>query len=444
MKKKTNKIFLISAILIMLIFVFSNVQALTIVLDPGHGGNDPGTTAQNGEYEKDLTMKVANYLKAYLEPYDVTVYMTHDSANATMKIIDRGLFIRNKKADIAISLHFNAIPGNTLKGAEVYVTNDTSLPKYKSNSTALANEILKNLNLLGIEKIGVKTRLSSGDATDVYSDGTVSDYYGIIRYSMRGCAIDYGKITPEGAKPANVQKGEGIPAIIVEHCFVRGSDYKFVNSDAKLKKIAEADGKAIVNYYKLQLKKSREKIAPFNDVYADDWYANSVKYVYSNNIIKGYSDTIFAPNDKLSRGMLVTMLYRMEGCPKVGNKNYFSDVNQSEYYAKAIQWAYDNRIIHGYENTNKFGPDDNVLRQDLAGILRNYAKYKKKNVNIKADLSVYKDYKKISTYANDSLQWAVGKGVITGNEDKTLNPTGTATRAETAAMLQKYCQKVGR
>ena len=398
---------------------------------------------QDGVPEKELNMKVANYLKEYLEKYDVTVYMTHSSSNDSMELLDRGLFIRKIKPDMAISLHFNDAP-TAQNGTEVWVTNNNSLPKYKDNSSALGYEIIKNLCALGIENRGVKTRLSTGDATDIYSDGTVSDYYGIIRFCMRGCSINWGKIKPEGAIPANVQSGEGVPAIIVEHCFVSGIDYKYMNTDAKLKKLAEADGKAIVDYYNLQLKHPKIKVKPFDDVFEDDWYANTVKYAYNNNLIKGYNATTFAPNDKLTRGMSVTILYRMEGSPNNNGKSNFVDVDSNEYYAKAIKWAVDNGIVHGYEGQNKFGPNDSIKRQDLAGILRNYAKYKKKNVNVTSDLTRFKDYQKVDSYANASVQWAVGNGVITGNMDGTLNPVGTATRAETAAMLQKYCTKIGR
>lgn len=202
-------------------------------------------------------MKIANYLKEYLDEYDVDVYLTRTDSSNYVSVLDRGLFIRNKKADIGISLHLNSAPTN-LSGAEVWVTNNTSLDKYKKQSTELGNAILKNLTSLGIGNRGVKTRLSTGDTTDAYTDGTRSDYYGVIRYSMRGCRIDNGVISPKGAVPANVQKGEGIPTIIVEHCFVKGNDYNYINSDAKLKKLAEADGKAIVDYYKLRLK--REKL----------------------------------------------------------------------------------------------------------------------------------------------------------------------------------------
>ena len=186
---------------------------------------------------------------------------------------------------------------------------------------------------------------------------------------------------------------------------------------------------------------------PFWDIEADSWYVSCVDYVYQKGLIKGYSDPehegMFGPNDKITRAQIVTILYRMEGSPNNDGKSKFTDVNSSEWYAKPIKWAVDKGIVHGYDGTTKFGPDDYILRQDFAGILRNYAKYKGKNVNVTADLTKFSDYKKIDDYAKPSMQWAVGKGVITGNDDGTLNPKGNATRAEAAAMIQKYCNKVG-
>ena len=187
---------------------------------------------------------------------------------------------------------------------------------------------------------------------------------------------------------------------------------------------------------------NNNKQIPFTDVKDTDWFANAVKYVYNNNIIKGYDDTTFAPNDNLTRGQLVTILHRMEGSPAVTGKTEFPDVQDSkQYYYKAVKWATDNKIASGY-NTGKFGPEDNITREQLAVILNRYAKYKGKDVSATKDLSEFKDANKISSYAISQMKWAVGAGVITGNADKTLNPQGTATRAEASAMLYKYCIKV--
>ena len=219
-----------------------------------------------------------------------------------------------------------------------------------------------------------------------------------------------------------------------------------VIADANINFIDSKEENNIINSFKLKdtAKKYQSSGLPFNDVSTSAWYYNAVKYTYSNKIISGYSDTKFAPNDMLTRGMIVTILYRMENSPKNDGKSKFADVSSNQWYSKAIKWAVQKDIVHGYGGTNNFGPNDNIIRQDLAGILRNYAKYKNKNVKVSADLSKFKDVGSIGGYALPSIKWAVGKGVITGNKNGTLNPKGNATRAEAAAMIQKYCENVGK
>ncbi len=186
------------------------------------------------------------------------------------------------------------------------------------------------------------------------------------------------------------------------------------------------------------------KKGAFSDVSTSSWYYNAVKYVFDNNIIKGYDNTTFAPNDNLTRGMLATILYRMEGEPAISGKPKFPDVQDSkQFYYKAVKWATDKGVVAGY-NTGKFGPNDNITREQLAVILNRYAKYKGKNVSATNDLKKFSDVSKISDYAVSSMKWAVGAGVITGNDNGTLNPKGNATRAEVSAMMEKYCKKVGR
>lgn len=182
----------------------------------------------------------------------------------------------------------------------------------------------------------------------------------------------------------------------------------------------------------------------FTDVAPNAWYYNAAKYCSQNNIIMGTSKTTFAPEKKLTRGMVVAILYRMEGEQAVNGASKFPDVqDSSQYYYKAVKWATDKKLVNGYNNGN-FGPEDSVLRQDLAIILYNYAKYKEKDITSSKELSEFKDKDSVSDYAVNQVKWAVSSGVITGNSDKTLNPKGTATRAEAAAMFEKYCKRVGR
>ena len=158
----------------------------------------------------------------------------------------------------------------------------------------------------------------------------------------------------------------------------------------------------------------------------------------------GTTDTTFSPNNNLTRGNLVTLLYRMEGYPKVDGEVSFPDVKASDYFYEAVKWAEKTGIVHGYE-TGKFGPNNNISREQLATILFNYAKYKKKDTSARTDLNKFTDNNKISSYAREAVSWAVAKGVMSGkNEGTRVDPQGRATRAEAAAMIQNYCSYVGR
>lgn len=179
---------------------------------------------------------------------------------------------------------------------------------------------------------------------------------------------------------------------------------------------------------------------PFEDVDRDEWYYSAIEYAYNKKFISGTSATTFSPEMKLTRGMLVTILHNIEGKPYVQGKCKFPDVQDTqEYYYSAIKWASANNIVSGY-STGNFGPDDNITREQLAVILNQYCKYKGKYKAVKADYSQFTDNGKISEFAKWGMNWAVGSGIINGSKGK-LNPQGTATRAEAAAMLSNYCKK---
>ena len=183
---------------------------------------------------------------------------------------------------------------------------------------------------------------------------------------------------------------------------------------------------------------------PFVDVDADNWYYNSVKYCYDNKIIMGTTNETFSPNTNVTRGNLVTILWRMEGNPQVSGDISFPDVKETDYYYEAVKWAEKSGVVHGYD-TGKFGPNNNISREQLATILNNYAKYKKKDTKAQADLTKFTDNKKISSYAREAVSWAVAKKVISGKVNGTMvDPQGKASRAEAAAMIENYCNYVGR
>lgn len=177
---------------------------------------------------------------------------------------------------------------------------------------------------------------------------------------------------------------------------------------------------------------------PFSDVSTDAWYFAPVVTMYERGIMSGTSDTTFSPSGSLTRGQVVTMLWNYEGHPAADITNKpFADVDTDKYYARAVAWAKSTGIISGYDNGN-FGPGDTITRQDLACILRNYAKYKGLDITV-SDVNAYKacsDYKNVSAYAKSSLQWAYCNGIM-GSNGK-LNPKNTITRAEAASMLQRF------
>lgn len=181
---------------------------------------------------------------------------------------------------------------------------------------------------------------------------------------------------------------------------------------------------------------------PFADVSESDWFYGSVKYVYENGMMNGTGYTTFSPYLNTSRGMIMTVLYRLEGSPAVSGGSGFTDVAAGQYYTDAITWGSAHGIVLGYEN-NRFGPDDDVTREQLAAILYRYAQYKGYDVTAGGSgvITGYEDAETVSSYAVTPMKWAVGTGVINGSENRLL-PRNMATRGEAAAMFMRFCRKV--
>ena len=180
---------------------------------------------------------------------------------------------------------------------------------------------------------------------------------------------------------------------------------------------------------------------PFVDVPSGSWYEDAVWYVYENGLMAGTSDTTFAPDITTSRGMIVTILYRLEGTPAVSGASGFADVVDGQYYTDAVAWAAANNIVGGYGN-GLFGPNDTITREQMAAILYRYAQYKGYDVTASADLSGYSDAAQVSSYALAALQWANAEGLVNGTSDTTLTPGGSATRAQVAVILMRFCENI--
>lgn len=173
----------------------------------------------------------------------------------------------------------------------------------------------------------------------------------------------------------------------------------------------------------------------FIDVAPNAWYKDAVQYAYDNGLMTGVSANEFAPDATTTRGMIVSMLARLEGVESANDAG-FADV-EGEWYATAVNWAASVGVVNGYED-NTFRPNDAITREQLAAILMNYAAYKGEDVSARASLDAYSDAENVSTWATDTMQWAVAKGLLTGVTADTLQPQGAATRAQVAAISQRF------
>ncbi len=180
----------------------------------------------------------------------------------------------------------------------------------------------------------------------------------------------------------------------------------------------------------------------FADVPASAWYCDAVEYVYENGLMSGVSGGRFAPNDTLTRAMLVQTLYAMEGRPAAASAG-FADVASGDWYASAVNWAAANGVVSGVSETG-FGPNNALTREQLALILYRFAQYKGYDVTGTSDLAAYADGSSVSSWAAEAMGWAVDAGLISGVGGNQIAPTGTASRAQVAQILMNFCENVAR
>lgn len=177
---------------------------------------------------------------------------------------------------------------------------------------------------------------------------------------------------------------------------------------------------------------------PFTDVASGAWYYDAVSFVYKRGLMSGTGDNLFSPNVTTSRGMIVTILYRLDGSPSASSAG-FTDVTSGQWYTDAVNWAAANDIVAGYGN-GLFGPNDTVTREQMAVILYRYAQYKGYDTSASNSLNGYTDVGGVSSWALTAMQWANAEGLINGTSSTTLSPTSGATRAEVAQILMRFCE----
>lgn len=285
------------------------------------------------------------------------------------------------------------------------------------------------------------TKPSSGGSSGGSSSGKTT-------YKVTTSAVNNGGVN---ASPSSAEKGATITITLspdkgykLDKLTVTDGSGKTVSTVKKSDTVytftmPASAVKVGVSYVKATETPSKTK---FNDVSANDWFASAVDYVTGKGMMNGTADNTFSPKANTTRGMVVTVLYRLENQPSTSAAS-FMDVASGAYYANAVAWANANGIVSGY-GSGKFGPNDKVTREQLAAILYRYAQYKKYDVSVGEDTNIlsYNDAQSISSYAIPAIQWACGAGVVTGKSGSKLDPKGNATRAEVAAMLMRFCENV--
>lgn len=264
-------------------------------------------------------------------------------------------------------------------------------------------------------------------------------------YSVTADKAEHGTVS---ISPKSAAKGATVTVTVKPDEGYELDTLTVTDKDGKAVAVTGKDGKYIFTMpaskvtVKAAFKEAEKPVTmSFVDVAEGAWYYDSVKYVFDNSMMVGTSDTTFSPSATTTRGMIVTILYRLEGEPTVSGKSSFDDVVSGRWYANAVQWAAENKIVGGYGD-GTFGPEDPISREQMAAILYRYAAFKGYDMTKTADLSKFTDSDKISDWAKFALSWANAEGLINGKGNGILDPLGKATRAEVATILRNFCENV--
>ncbi len=394
---------------------------LIVVLDPGHGGSESGTytvaSGSTGLYEKYYNLKVAQYCKAYLEQNyggKVSVFLTR-TGDTVLSRPERAQIAAGYGADLMLSIHFNGSSNSSANGGEVYVS---CLEEYAL--TGLGNQIVNNLGNLGIKKRGVFTR-DSEDGTR-WTDGIrLADYYGIIKY------------------PAYYE----IPSCIIEHCFLtNSSDYTFANSEDDLKKLGEADAKAIATYYSLG---SESSTTIENTRYTAK---NQLTTYYNSLDLTDYSATYQAKINSVYQDA-VSRIDLANGTGKINLtldrtlktiKNYptsilgFNDVKRSDWFCNAVIYSVENKLFNGTSVTT-FSPRSSITRGMFITVLG-------RSSGVSGTTPVNTAFSDVNAnfYYAPYIAWAANNDIVNGMTDTTFAPDTAISREDLVTMVYRYAE----
>ena len=279
--------------------------------------------------------------------------------------------------------------------------------------------------------------------------GGGNDNSGVTRYTITAKAGEGGRISPNGSM--RVERGEDQSFTItadegyhIDDVLVDGESVGTVSSYT-FENVRRAH--TIEAVFTTDIGEGETPLGdlPFTDVDETAWYAEAVTYVVGEDLMNGTSATTFAPGQTLTRSMMAQILYNLAGQPAVEGSAAFTDVAAGAWYADAVAWAAGSGIVKGY-SAAAFGPEDAVTREQLAVMLYQYAQYQKYDVSgsLSGSLSGFADGANTSSWAVEAVEWAVQNGLLSGKDGSRLDPTGTATRAEVAAILMRFCENIGK
>lgn len=410
-----------------------------------------GFATENLKVKHEKNGKLVGYHDTTYNTADNTITFTNDKGFSTFTVLSDARsttiqFTDKDNHNIGSAKSYgpsnvnDALP--TTAAESGYVFNGWKFEGIDGVYTTLTDELLTKL----AAKSGTVSATPDFSKRSSGSSGGSSS--GKATYKVTTSAVNNGGVN---ASPSNAEKGATITITLspdkgykLDKLTVTDGSGKTVSTVKKSDTVytftmPASAVKVGVSYVKATETPSKTK---FNDVSANDWFASAVDYVTGKGMMNGTADNTFSPKANTTRGMVVTVLYRLENQPSTSAAS-FTDVASGAYYANAVAWANANGIVSGY-GSGKFGPNDKVTREQLAAILYRYAQYKKYDVSVGEDTNIlsYDDAQSISSYAIPAIQWACGAGVVTGKSGSKLDPKGNATRAEVAAMLMRFCENV--
>lgn len=481
------------------IYEFSSYPSVKVVFDESYTGTIQGTIVYDSSNSKTHTLEIkGNGTFGKIEATDtstnaatdaITVYSGHYAESVNPDYLDGSLKAElqsasNTKAPFSYYRNVNeAIQAAEPRDTITAIEDNSGTQRYTVSFNGNGGNAIKSVTVLGVAEITLPTPIREGYEFEGWYDGDklFKDSYTVtadvsLKAHWDRISSGGGAHHPEAdGSSSSSDRYEISKPSDVENGSIKVSDSKAKKGDTvtitvtpdegyELDKLAvydedgdkidlkdKGDGKFTFEMPKgdVEIEVSFALIedetvkANFADVAADAWYADAVQYVYENGMMSGTSETTFSPDLTTTRGMIVTILYRMENEPAVTGTTAFTDVAADQYYANAVAWAAQNGIVSGTTATT-FAPNNAITREQMAAILYRYAQFKGYDVSVKADLSVYTDAAQVSTYATDAMAWANGAQLITGTSQAMQTPASNATRAQVATILMRFCENIAK